>query len=220
MNQPTTIYLASQSPRRLQLLKQLGFTPTVLSLTDHPNPDPDPELLEAAMPEEDPKDYVQRVTLLKLQRGLDTVLQSKTYAADFMNQNGSTLALVLAADTTVAVGSEILGKPQDKADAVRMLKLLSGKTHQVHTAVAVCGHPAAPMQTLVTSQVTFAELSNDWIEDYVASGEPMDKAGAYGIQGAAGAMIPRINGSYAAIMGLPLYETLTLIKSATMQLKQ
>jgi septum formation protein len=194
------IYLASQSPRRRQLLQQLGLSPTVLL----PSPYVDAEALEATRDDESPIDYVQRVTRLKLEAGLAAVAKTATTVTD----------LVLAADTTVALGNEIFGKPQSPEAAKTMLARLSGKVHQVHTAVAVCTADGKnPRHQVVSSEVEFAALDPKWIDRYVASGEPMDKAGAYGIQGAAGAMIPRISGSYSAIMGLPLYETLMLIKS-------
>ena len=127
-----------------------------------------------------------------------------------MIAKGLPRAPVLAADTTVAVGGTILGKPVDADDAVRMLRLLSGRTHRVLTAIALASG-SRRAQTVNVSRVTFCRLSKATIEDYVASGEPFDKAGGYGIQGRAGAFARRIEGSYSGIMGLPLYETERLV---------
>ena len=188
---PSMVYLASQSPRRSQLLDQLGVRHSLLL----PALDEDAEALEAVLPGEAPADYVQRVTRLKL------------YAA--MRRRvlrGLPDAPVLCADTTVALGRSILGKPRDAADAARMLARLSGRNHRVLTAVAV-GQGAHVVQVLSVSQVRFAPMSAADIETYVASGEPMGKAGAYAVQGLAAAYIARISGSYSGIMGLPLHET-------------
>jgi len=203
-DQIARVYLASQSPRRRTLLQQLGISPIVLL----PPPFTDPEALEESLPEESPVDYVQRVTRLKLQTGIATLTKNAKTATVTTTAND----LILAADTTVALDHEILGKPRSPEDAKAMLSRLSGKIHQVHTAVAVSSADGTNSRHLtVSSEVEFAPLDAKWIDRYVASGEPMDKAGAYGIQGAAGAMIPRISGSYSAIMGLPLYETLMLL---------
>ena len=188
---PSTVYLASQSPRRSLLLEQLGVSHTLLL----PAPDEDAEALEAVLPREAPADYVQRVTCLKLEAAMRRrVLR------------GLPDAPVLCADTTVALGRSILGKPRDAADAKRMLARLSGRNHRVLTAVAV-GQGARVVQVLSVSQVRFAPMSAADIETYVASGEPMGKAGAYAVQGLAAAYIARISGSYSGIMGLPLHET-------------
>lgn len=189
------IYLASQSPRRSQLLTQLGIAHELLL----PDKDEDAESLEAVLPNEAPKTYVQRVTALKLQAAMRRLAQ-----------RGLPAAPVLCSDTTVALGRSILGKPQDATDASRMLGQLSGKTHRVLTAVAV-GEGDKSWHTLSESRVTFADVSAANIAAYVASGEPMGKAGAYAIQGAAAAFIARISGSYTGIMGLPLYETAQLL---------
>ena len=194
------IYLASQSPRRAQLLEQLEIRFELL-LADEAE---DAESLEQALHNEAPRAYVQRVTELKLdaavarmqRRGLEGVLKS---------------APVLCADTTVALGRTIYGKPADSADAQRMLTQLSGQTHRVLTAVAV-QHGRKRLTALSVSQVTFAPLSALQIKAYVATGEPMGKAGAYGVQGKAAALIERISGSYSGIMGLPLFETARLLR--------
>lgn len=188
---PPMVYLASQSPRRSQLLEQLGVRHTLLL----PSADEDAEALEVVLPGEAPADYVQRVTRLKLEAALQRRVA-----------RGLPDAPVLCADTTVALGRSILGKPQDAADATRMLARLSGRSHRVLTAVAL-GQGARLVQALSVSQVRFAVMDAHDIETYVASGEPMGKAGAYAVQGLAAAHIARISGSYSGIMGLPLFET-------------
>ena len=188
---PSMVYLASQSPRRSQLLEQLGVPHTLLL----PTPDEDAEALETVLPREAPADYVQRVTRLKL----DAAMRRRVL-------RGLPDAPVLCADTTVALGRSILGKPRDAEDAKRMLARLSGRSHRVLTAVAL-GQGARVVQVLSVSQVRFAYISAADIETYVASGEPMGKAGAYAVQGLAAAYIARISGSYSGIMGLPLHET-------------
>lgn len=195
------IYLASQSPRRSQLLTQLGVKHELLLA----GPEEDAESLEDHLPGESPRDYVQRVTQLKLQAALQR-LQAR----------GLPPAPVLCSDTTVALGDTIYAKPADAQDAVRMLGELAGKTHGVLTAVAIGqgkGQGAQLLQACSESSVTFAALSEAEIRAYVASGEPMGKAGAYAVQGLAAAFISRISGSYTGIMGLPLFETAQLLKS-------
>jgi septum formation protein len=186
------IYLASQSPRRRQLLDQLGVRHELLL----PGADEDAEALEAERIGESPEDYVQRVTLAKWEAARDRLLQRALPPAP-----------VLCADTTVAIGDDILAKPQDHADAARMLALLSGRTHRVLTAVVVDGQ-----LLLNTSHVTWRALDPDEIQRYVASGEPMGKAGAYAIQSQAAAWMQKIDGSYSGIMGLPLFETAELLR--------
>ena len=188
---PSMVYLASQSPRRSQLLEQLGVRHSLLL----PSPDEDAEALETVQPREAPADYVQRVTRLKL----DAAMRRRVL-------RGLPDEPVLCADTTVAMGRSILGKPRDAADAALMLARLSGRNHRVLTAVAV-GQGVRVVQVLSVSQVRFAPMSAAEIESYVASGEPMGKAGAYAVQGLAAAYIARISGSYSGIMGLPLHQT-------------
>ena len=188
---PPMVYLASQSPRRSQLLEQLGVRHTLLL----PGTDEDAEGLEVVLPGEAPADYVQRVTRLKLEAALQRRVA-----------RGLPDAPVLCADTTVALGRSILGKPQDAADAARMLARLSGRSHRVLTAVAL-GQGTRVVQLVSVSQVRFAAMGVQDIAAYVASGEPMGKAGAYAVQGLAAAYIARISGSYSGIMGLPLFET-------------
>jgi septum formation protein len=193
---PHFIYLASQSPRRRQLLDQLGVRHELLL----PEPHEDAEALEAERAGESPEDYVQRVTLAKYQAARERLARLQA------SQNLPS-APVLCADTTVAIDHEILSKPVDAAQAVHMLSRLSGRTHRVLTAVVVDG-----ALSLSTSHVTWRALSLDEVERYVASGEPMGKAGAYAIQSQAAAWMSRIDGSYSGIMGLPLYETAELLR--------
>lgn len=158
------------------------------------------------MPHEDPVDYVIRVAQIKLIEGLRILNEHRLLYPSGPHD------VVIAADTTVALDGSILGKPQNKADAHRMLLSLSGKIHQVHTAVycsLACGEKVQSCR--VTTEVAFSKLTDAWIDSYIESGEPMDKAGGYGIQGAAGVMVSGIVGSYTAVVGLPVAETLELI---------
>ena len=200
-----SIALASQSPRRRQLLEQLGASMGFEVVLLAPNADEDAEALEQVLPGERPEDYVERVTLLKLEAGIARL--RKRYAG---NQQAWP---ILASDTTVALSDEILGKPEDAKDARRMLTRLSGRSHWVHTAVAVAFGPREQqvVKALSSSKVEFAELSEAWIDWVIQTGEPMDKAGAYAIQGHAASMIKRIDGSPSGIMGLPLHETRQLL---------
>ena len=191
------VYLASQSPRRQQLLTQLGV-PYELLL---PDAQEDAESLEAELPGEAPARYVQRVTALKLQAAMQRLKRRQLPPAP-----------ILCADTTVALGRQILGKPASHTQARAMLRDLSGQTHRVLTAVAV-GQGRRTMAALSDSRVRFAPLPAAWISAYVASGEPQGKAGAYAIQGRASVMIESISGSYSGIMGLPLFETGQLLRS-------
>jgi len=193
------IYLASQSPRRSQLLTQLGVRHELLL----PSTDEDAEALEAVLPNEAPKTYVQRVTQLKLDAAMAR-----------LRHRGLPAAPVLCSDTTVALGRTIYGKPVDRQDAVRMLRALSGRTHRVITGVAL-GMDDKRLLACSESKVTFAELSEQDAMAYAASGEPMGKAGAYAVQGGAAAFIARISGSYTGIMGLPLFETAQLLKAVS-----
>lgn len=190
------VYLASQSPRRRQLLEQIGVRYELLL----PTPDEDAEALEIALPGEAPLSYVKRVTQLKLEAAM---LRLKT--------RNLPKGPVLCADTTVALGREILGKPDNAQDALRILKKLSGNTHRVLTAVAI-GEGTRRVSSVSISSVTFASMTSAEMKAYVASGEPMGKAGAYGVQGFAAAHIAVIKGSYTGIMGLPLFETADLLK--------
>ncbi|MBP8148391.1 MAG: septum formation inhibitor Maf [Limnohabitans sp.] len=191
------IYLASQSPRRSQLLQQIGVAHQLLL----PDPAEDAESLEAIRGAEAPGRYVARVTALKLDA-----------AVARLKRLGLPAAPVLCADTTVALRREILGKPADEADARRILQALSGQTHRVLTAVAV-QKGSKRVQAVSESWVRFAAMTPAQIKAYVASGEPMGKAGAYGVQGLAAAHIEQIKGSYSGIMGLPLFETAGLLRA-------
>ncbi|NMM12640.1 MAG: septum formation inhibitor Maf [Rhodoferax sp.] len=191
------IYLASQSPRRSQLLEQLGVRHELLL----PGADEDAEALEVALHNEAPAAYVRRVTQLKLDAALKR-----------LKLRGLPAAPVLCSDTTVALGRIIYGKPADAVDAARILAELSGKTHRVLTAVAL-GTGRKREQTLCESRVTFAEMSLRQMQTYIASNEPMGKAGAYGVQGRAAAFISHMSGSYSGIMGLPVFETAQLLRS-------
>jgi septum formation protein len=180
------IILASRSPRRVELLAQLGVQCEIVPA----------DIDESALAGEDPALYVQRLAKAK------ALAIAATHADHGLP--------ILAADTTVALGQEILGKPADAAEAMAMLSRLSGSVHLVHTAVAV--YQGGAVQCLLsTTQVGMMQVPNHVLQDYVASGEPMDKAGAYGIQGRAGAWIARISGSYSGVMGLPLHETAQLL---------
>ena len=191
------VYLASQSPRRKQLLEQLGVAYELLLPCD----DEDAESLELVLPREAPLRYVQRVTQLKLDAALIR-----------LKRRGLPAAPVLCSDTTVALGRTILGKPVNGPDAQRILQTLSGQTHRVLTAVAI-GTVRKRQQAVSESKVTFAAMSPAQIKAYVATGEPMGKAGAYGVQGRAAAYISSLSGSYSGIMGLPMFETAELLRS-------
>ncbi len=199
---PDFVYLASQSPRRRQLLEQIGVRYELLL----PGEDEDAESLEAELPGEPPLAYVRRVTALKLDA-----------AVRRWQVRGLPAAPVLCSDTTVALRRTIYGKPVDEADAARMLGLLSGTTHRVLTCVGVWSEGKAS-QAVNESRVRFAPMTAAQINAYVSSGEPMGKAGAYGVQGSAAAFIAHISGSYTGIMGLPLYETMNLLRSAGLNL--
>ena len=194
---PDFIYLASQSPRRRQLLEQLGIRHELLL----PDAHEDSEGIEAVLPGEAPTSYVQRVTQLKLDAALAR-----------LKRRGLPAAPILCSDTTVALGRRIYGKPQDAKDAARMLAELAGRTHRVLTAVAV-GTARKRAQVLSVSRVTFSTMSRSQIKAYVATREPMGKAGAYAVQGRAAAYISHISGSYSGIMGLPVFETAQLLQS-------
>jgi septum formation protein len=203
MSESKFVYLASQSPRRRQLLEQLGIRYELLLADEHE----DAEALEVVLPNEAPRAYVQRVTLLKLEAALNR-----------MKRRGLPLAPVLCSDTTVALGKTILGKPDDAKHAAQILGALSGQTHRVLTSVAMgtlskSGKPLKTEQALSVSNVRFTQLTRTQIQTYVASGEPMGKAGAYAVQGRAAAYIEHISGSYSGIMGLPMFETAQLLRA-------
>jgi len=194
-----SIYLASRSPRRRELLQQIGVRYEPLLFREGARADADTD--ESVLPGEKPDDYVRRVTLLKCNAAWNRVTQRR----------GLQRKPVLAADTTVELDGAILGKPADPPDATRMLGILSGSCHRVLTAVALQLESRVEL-AVSESRVTFARLDAERIAAYVASGEPFDKAGAYGIQGKAAAFIERLEGSYTGVMGLPLYETANLLR--------
>ncbi len=183
-----TIILASQSPRRVALLKQIGIDCLVMPA----------DIDETPLSDEPPSDYVLRLAEQKA-----SAIVTK------LNGQHANL-LILAADTTVALGNAIFGKPENEADALNMLKKLSGSTHQVHTAIAAAFK--GKLETAInTTQVTIMPLSDAMITEYIATGEPTDKAGSYAIQGLAGAWVSHIEGSYTGVMGLPVHETALLL---------
>ena len=192
------VYLASQSPRRRQLLQQLGVRFELLL----PDASEDAEALEAVRPGEGAEAYVRRVTRAKLNA-----------ARQRLQRRGLPAAPLLSADTTVAIGRGILGKPADAIEAAAMLQRLSGRWHRVISGVAVA-RGARAAYALNVSRVRFATLPRATIDAYVASGEPFGKAGAYAIQSALAGWIERIDGSHSGIMGLPLFETAQLLRRA------
>ncbi len=197
------VYLASQSPRRRQLLEQLGVRYELL-LADEGE---DAEALELALKNEAPAAYVKRVTGLKLNAAVARLARRKLPPAP-----------ILCSDTTVALGRTIYGKPDNENDAERMLTELAGRTHRVLTAVAV-QDGSQRFEALNISKVSFEAMTATQVRKYVATGEPMGKAGAYAIQGRVAMHITRINGSYSGIMGLPLWETAGLLRSAGLEIR-
>lgn len=191
------IYLCSQSPRRRELLKQIGVNFEMLLLRNDPRRQISVD--ETPHANELPVDYVQRICQEKAQAGWDAMLYRNLPPFP-----------VLAADTTVTIDEQIIGKPRDNAHAAEILTRLSGRQHQVLTAVAVCFDERVEMR-LSTTTVTFAKLDQVRIHRYLLGNEAHDKAGAYGIQGHAGAFVERIEGSYTGVMGLPLFETVELL---------
>jgi septum formation protein len=198
------IYLASKSPRRRELLRQIGIDFELLLLRDTLPRGPD--VSEIVLPGELPEIYVARVT------------QEKASAAwKLMQMRRLPLRPVLAADTTVVLGQQILGKPASQTEAIAMLRQLSGQTHQVLTSLAV-HYEDKNLHCTQASEVTFTTLNEAQIQAYCASQEPYDKAGGYGIQGMAARYISHISGSYSGIMGLPLFETTALLRQAGIRL--
>jgi len=192
------IYLASRSPRRRELLAQIGVRFQLLLFRDLPQVDP--ELDEAPLPGEIPQVYVERLARAKALAGWKR-----------LEQRNLPRAAVLAADTTVALNTRILGKPADRREAAAMLGALSGRKHDVLTAVAV-KHEAQMEYALSVTEVDFKALSAEEIRHYVATGECDDKAGAYAIQGRAAQFVRGLRGSFSGVMGLPLYETAQLLE--------
>jgi len=195
----SSIYLASRSARRRELLAQIGVRFEPLLFRDGARKDPDTD--ETVLAGENPEDYVARVTRQKALAAWERVVMRR----------GIRRMPVLVGDTTVALANRIIGKPLDKEEAILMLQALSGTQHRVLTGVALCQEQR--LEILVSSSlVTFTALSNERIAAYVETGEPFDKAGAYAIQGRAGAFVERLEGSYSGVMGLPLFETTKLLR--------
>ena len=188
------IYLASRSPRRVELLKQIGILCVTLPA----------DIDETQNLNESPIDYVMRLA------------RQKAEACSQALNSEQRLSPILAADTTVVLDEQVLGKPEDDNDARQILTRLSGRVHQVHTAVALAFNNQIEV-VLSTTVVEMMDLSVAQIEAYIASGDHRDKAGSYGIQGAAGAWIKRIEGSYTGVMGLPLYETAALLRKCGLE---
>lgn len=183
---PPRLYLASKSPRRRELLARIGVTPAIIAM----------ELDEAPLPGEAPEDYARRVALDKARAGR-ALLPADCEVP------------VLGADTLVTIDGRILGKPRDAEDAVAMLRLLSGRTHRVLSAVALLGR--ADRLALNVSEVSFRPIGEGEARAYWASGEPADKAGGYAIQGLGALFVRELRGSYSGVMGLPVYETAQLL---------
>jgi len=188
MHPPAQIILASASPRRRELLEQIGITARVQAV----------DIDESRNPNEQVMEFVERLAMEKAQRGFDTV------------KNDEALP-VLGSDTIVEIGGEVLGKPKDREHAKEILMMLSGRVHEVHTSVAIVSHKKKIIDTSST-QVHFKKLEAGEIDSYISTGEADDKAGAYAIQGIAAQFIKNINGSYSGVMGLPLYETARLLE--------
>ena len=184
------IYLASRSPRRQELLGQIGVTFETMEI----------DVDEAVLNGEAPRAYVERLARAKAEAGWRRVERDKLPRAP-----------VLGADTTVAIGGKILGKPADRREAADMLNLLSGRLHEVLTAVALKSGPQLESAVSI-SEVSFKPLTEEEIARYVATGEWQDKAGAYGIQGHAACFVAGLRGSFSGVVGLPLYETAQLLE--------
>jgi septum formation protein len=199
-NNQNKIYLASKSPRRRELLRQIGVEFELMLLRSDPARAVD--VSEDVLTDEDVHHYVARVAKEK-----------GAFAFNLLLQRRQPLRPVLTADTTVTIDGEILGKPADNREAIAMLERLSGRTHQVLTSVAVHAERVAEQVTQV-SNVRFAKLTPEQIRAYCATPEPYDKAGGYGIQGPAALFIEHIEGSHSGIMGLPLFETASLLRKA------
>jgi septum formation protein len=192
-----SVYLASKSPRRQELLRQIGvdFTPLLMrEAAGRPR-----DIVEIPRADEPPLEYVKRVARAKASVGWDV-----------MGRRGLAPKPMLGADTEVVQDGTVLGKPSDAAGAVEMLRRLSGQTHQVSTAMAVRWDKEINI-IVSSSRVSFRALTDDEIERYVATGEPFDKAGAYAIQGRGAAFVSHLEGSYSGVMGLPLFETAELL---------
>jgi len=193
-----SLYLASRSPRRRELLAQIGVRFHLLMFRTRPGSEP--EVSEEVLEGESPRAYVERVALAKAEAGWKRLMQRNLPRAP-----------VLAADTTVALEGRIYGKPADRGEAAQMLAALSGREHEVLTAVALTFDDRTEAELSVTT-VRLRDLRDDEIRQYVATGEADDKAGAYAIQGRAAQFVVEIRGSYSGVVGLPLYETAQVIE--------
>lgn len=198
------IYLASQSPRRRELLRSIGITHEVITLRQASGRRVDVD--ESVLPNEPADVYVRRVARAKAHAGAQAVAARRL-----------PLHPVLGADTTVSLGSRILGKPAHREEAIAMLTRLSGSTHEVFTAVCVIDRHGDAHEALSRTEVRFEALTPERIARYVDSGEPFDKAGAYGIQGRAAAFVQHLAGSYSGVVGLPLHETAVLLRAAGLE---
>lgn len=187
------VYLASKSPRRKELLEQVSIEPIIIPTST------DERILKG----EDAKDYAKRVSIGKAESGIAEIIKAG------LDKN----IPLISCDTTVVIESEILGKPSTANDARNMLMKLSGKTHQVFSSITVYGFckDLLVTETCIT-EVSFKELSSDEIDCYISTSEPFGKAGSYAIQGYAAAFISNINGSYSCVMGLPLFETIQMLR--------
>ena len=183
------VYLASASPRRRELLEQIGIRYSVI----------EPDVDESRLDDVDPQAYTQRIAIAKA-----------FYVNQIIKQQEHEYRPIIAADTAVVSDQDILGKPKDKADAVAMLRRLSNSTHQVYSSICLLRESSPEVITQI-SDVTFRTLYEQEIEEYWNSGEPADKAGAYGIQGLGAKFIKHLKGSYSGVMGLPLYELMSLL---------
>lgn len=189
MNGPGDILLVSGSPRRREILQMMGLRFEVFNA----------DIDESRLADENPEDYVNRLARAKALAGL---------------QSDATERPALGADTIVLIDGTILGKPADRVEAAHMLRSLSGQTHQVLSAVAVAVSRQDAFQVLNRTSVAFGEIPEEWIQAYVETAEPMDKAGAYAIQGRAAQWVSHIDGSFSGVMGLPLFETAGLLRRA------
>ena len=187
MSSSPSILLASGSPRRHELLKQLAVTFTIAAAN----------IDESIIDGETPRDYVVRMAREKALAGLEHTMG---------------LMPALGSDTIVLLDGRIFGKPESRAEAESMLQALSGQTHHVYSSVALALEPANVLDTLNITAVTFGEMTVEWIKHYCQSDEPMDKAGAYAVQGGTGQFIRQIEGSHSGVMGLPLFETAELLR--------
>lgn len=190
----STVVLASRSPRRLELLRTLGLSPEVRPA----------DIDETPTVGEDPVAYVRRLAEAKARAASDAVISGTTRRE----------TVILAADTTVDVDGRILGQPADEVEARAMLRILSGRSHRVHTGVAVIDGGGRLASTVVTSVVAMVAITDHLLDWYVSTGEPFGKAGAYAVQGAGGVLVERVRGSQSNVVGLPLRETADLLGRA------